>query len=93
MHDKPVVQERDGWTSIFQPDVLRPQYLEKWRYQRSHEPKMLNVRGLKTRSLVFKDFLRLQTRGRAAFSDAEDWLMHEKSDWFFSSSLFARLST
>ena len=23
-------------------------------------------------------------RGRAEFNDAENWLMHEKSDWFFS---------
>ena len=42
MHDKPVAQERDGWTSMFQPDVLAAaQYMEKWRYQRSHEPEKM----------------------------------------------------
>jgi hypothetical protein len=87
MHDKPVAQERDGWTSMFQPDVLAAaQYLEKWRYQRSHEPeKMLMYAVLEDAITCFQRFSSASdARGRAAFKDAENWLMHEKSDWFFS---------
>ena len=87
MHDKPVAQERDGWTSMFQPDVLAAaQYLEKWRYQRSHEPeKMLMYAVLEDAITCFQRFSSASdARGRAEFNDAENWLMHEKSDWFFS---------
>jgi len=87
MHDKPVAQERDGWTSMFQPDVLAAaQYLEKWRYQCSHEPeKMLMCAVLEDAITCFQRFSSASdARGRAAFNDAENWLMHEKSDWPFS---------
>ena len=87
MRDKSVAQERDGWTSMFQPDVLAAaQYLEKWRYQRSHEPeKMLMYAVLEDAITCFQRFSSASgARGRAAFNDAENWLMHEKSDWFFS---------
>jgi hypothetical protein len=72
---------------MFQPDVLAAaQYMEKWRYQRSHEPeKMLMYAVLEDAITSYQRFsLVSNRRDRAAFKDAEDWLMHEKSDWPFS---------
>ena len=87
MRDKSVAQERESWTSLFQPDVLAAaQYMTKWRNQRNSEPeKMLMYAVLEDAITCFQRFSSASdARGRAAFSDAEDWLMHEKSDWFFS---------
>jgi len=87
MRDKSVAQERESWTSLFQPDVLAAaQYMTKWRNQRNHEPeKMLMYAVLEDAITCFQRFSSASgARGRAAFNDAENWLMHEKSDWFFS---------
>jgi hypothetical protein len=63
MRDKSVAQERESWTSLFQPDVLAAaQYMTKWRNQRNPEPEKMLMYAVKTRSFVFKDFLRLQVR-------------------------------
>jgi hypothetical protein len=72
---------------MFQPDVLASsQYMEKWRHRRSHEPeKMLMCAVLEDAIACYQRFsLVSNRRGRAAFKDAENWLMHEKSDWPFS---------
>lgn len=73
--------------SMFEPDLLASaQYMEKWRYQRSHEPeKMLMCAVLEDAITSYQRFLSVSNgRGRAAFKEAENWLMHEKSDWPFS---------
>jgi hypothetical protein len=72
---------------MFQPDVLASaQYMEKWRYRRSHEPeKMLMCAVLEDAIVCYQRFFLVSTgSGRAAFKEAENWLMHEKSDWPFS---------
>ena len=72
---------------MFQPDVLAAaQYMTKWRNQRNPEPeKMLMYAVLEDAIICFQRFSSASgARGRAAFNDAENWLMHEKSDWFFS---------
>lgn len=87
MQDKPAMQERDSWTSLFQPDVLAAaQYMEKWRYRRNHEPeKMLMCAVLEDAITCFQKFSSSSTaRGLALFKEAERWLMHEQSDWLFS---------
>ena len=87
MRDKSVAQERESSTSLFQPDVLAAaQYMTKWRNQRNPEPeKMLMYAVLEDAITCFQRFSSASgARGRAAFNDAENWLMHEKSDWFFS---------
>src|SRR4029453_7692823 len=87
MRDKSVAQERESWTSLFQPDVLAAaQYMTKWRNQRNPEPeKMLMYAVLEDAIICFQRFSSASgARGRAVFNDAENWLMHEKSDWFFS---------
>ena len=90
MRDKSVAQERESWTSLFQPDVLAAaQYMTKWRNQRNPEPeKLLMYAVLEDAIACFQRFSSASgARGRAAFNDAENWLMHEKSDWFFSFEL------
>jgi hypothetical protein len=54
--------------------------------QLSHEPeKMLMYAVLEHAITCFQKFASVSSaRGRAAFKDAENWLMHEKSDWPFS---------
>jgi hypothetical protein len=87
MQSKPAMQERDSWTSMFQPDVLAAaQYMDKWRYQGRHEPeKMLMCAVLEDAITCFQKFSSASTaRGRAMFEEAENWLMHEESDWLFS---------
>lgn len=87
MGDKAAVQERDSWTSMFQADVLAStQYMEKWRYQRSQDPeKMLMYAVLEDAITCFQKFSSASSaRGKGLFKDAENWLMHEQSDWLFS---------
>ena len=72
---------------MFQPDVLASaQYMEKWRYRRSYEPeKMLMCAVLEDAITCYQRFSSVSNgRGRAAFKEAENWLMHEKTDWPFS---------
>jgi hypothetical protein len=72
---------------MFQPDVLASaQYMEKWRYRRTHEPeKMLMCAVLEDAITCYQRFSRVSTRrGRAAFKEAENWLMREKGEWPFS---------
>jgi hypothetical protein len=87
MREKSATQEREAWTSMFQPDVLAPvQYMEKWRYRISHEPeKMLMYAVLEDAVTCFQKFAAASdTHGRTAFREAEEWLMRERSNWFFS---------
>jgi len=87
MGEKSAAQEREGWTSMFQPDVLAPaQYMDKWRYRISHEPeKMLMCAVLEDAITRFQKFSSASSaQGRTAFSEAEEWLMREKSNWLFS---------
>jgi len=87
MHEKSAAREREAWTSMFQPDVLAPvQYMEKWRYRISHEPeKMLMYAVLEDAVTCFQRFAAASnSHERTAFSEAEEWLMREKSNWLFS---------
>jgi hypothetical protein len=87
IHNRSVVEDHDSWTSMFEPDVLAvARYMEKWRYQGSQDPeKTLMYAVLEDAVTCFQRFSSVSSaRGRAAFKDAENWLMHEKSDWPFS---------
>ena len=87
MHNRFAEQDQERWTSMFEPDVLAAaQYMEKWRYQHSHEPEQLLMYAvLKDAITCFQRFSSVSSaRGQAAFKDAEDWLTQEKSDWPFS---------
>ena len=87
MSDRPVAQERDGWTSMFQPDVLAgAHYMERWRHQPDQEPeKMLMYAVLDDAITCFQKFSSASSKhGKSIFREAEHWLMHEKSDWPFS---------
>lgn len=87
MQEKSAAQERQGWTSMFQPDVLAPvQYMEKWRYRISHEPeKMLMYAVLEDAVTCFQRFAgAANAHGQTTFKEAEDWLMRERSNWLFS---------
>jgi hypothetical protein len=87
MHNRSPAPDHDSWTSMFEPDVLAvARYMEKWRYQGSQDPeKTLMYAVLEDAVTCFQRFSSVSSaRGRAAFKDAENWLMHEKSDWPFS---------
>jgi hypothetical protein len=87
MHSKTVAQERESWTSMFQPDVLAAaQYLERWRYRRSHEPeRMLMYAVLEDAITCYQKYSSAsKPRGKERFRDVENWLMREKNDWLFS---------
>ncbi len=87
MREKSAAQDRESWTSLFQPDVLAAaRYLDKWRYRISHEPeKMLMCAVLEDAITRFQKYSSASSaHGRTAFREAEEWLMREKSDWLFS---------
>lgn len=73
--------------SFFQPDVLLPaQYLETVRRKADLEPeRMLMLAVLEDAVACFQKYVFARdSRGKNLFRDAEDWILEQESDWFFS---------
>jgi len=79
------VEERVA--SLFQPDTLLPaQYHETFKRKSQLEPeKRLMLAVLEDAIACFQKYLFARdTRGRALYRDAEEWILEEDSDWLFS---------
>ena len=73
--------------SLFQPDTLLPeQYFATFRRKTHLEPeKRLMLAVLEDAVVCFqKHVLAQNRRGKAAFREAEDWILEQGSDWLFS---------
>lgn len=73
--------------SFFQPDVLLPaEYLETVRRKADLEPeKMLILAVLEDGIGCFQKYVFARdSRSKNLFRDAEDWILEQDSDWFFS---------
>ena len=73
--------------SFFQPDVLlAAQYHETVRRKGDLEPeKMLMLAVLENAVACFqKCVFARDSRGKNLFRDAEDWILEQDNDWFFS---------
>lgn len=73
--------------SLFQPDTLLPaQYLETFRRRAHLEPeKRLMLAVLEDAVACFQKYLSARdSRGKAMFREAEEWVMEGGSDWLFS---------
>lgn len=74
-------------TSFFQPDVLlRDHYLETVRRKTDLDPeRMLMLAVLEDAVACFrKHVFARDSRGKKLLRDAEDWILEQDSDWFFS---------
>ncbi|TAJ98364.1 hypothetical protein EPO44_11760 [bacterium] len=73
--------------SLFQPDTLLPaQYLETFRKKGYLEPeKRLMLAVLEDAIACFQKYpFARDSKGRALFREAEEWIVEEGSDWLFS---------
>jgi hypothetical protein len=87
MLDKQEANNRQCWVSLFQSDTLASaQYFEKWCSLGYPGPEeMLMFAVLEDAITCFQRFSSATNAcGKARFREAEEWLMHEKSDWLFS---------
>jgi hypothetical protein len=77
----------DKVSSIFQPDILAEDEYAKTLQRKQHftpeEQLMLAV--LEDAVFCFQKYLSAQDRkGRALFQEAEEWILDENDEWFFS---------
>lgn len=77
----------DKVSSIFQPDILAEDEYSKTLQRRQHfkpeEQLMLAV--LEDAVFCFQKYLSTQDRkGRTLFLEAEEWIVDENTEWFFS---------
>ncbi len=81
----PSVEERVA--SLFEPDILlSAQYFKIFRNKSQLEPeKRLMLAVLEDAIACFKNYVFAKdTKGKALFREAEDWILEENSDWLFS---------
>jgi len=74
-------------TSLFQPDTLLPdQYLDTFRRKLHLEPeKKLMLAVLEDAIACFQKYIFARDgKGKALFQEAEQWVLDENGDWFFS---------
>lgn len=73
--------------SLFQPDTLLPaQYFETFRRKTHLEPeKRLMLAVLEDAIACFQKYIFARdSKGKAMFRDAVEWVLEEESDWLFS---------
>ncbi len=73
--------------SLFQPDTLLPaQYFETYRRKAPLEPeRRLMLAVLEDAVACYQKYLSARdTKGKATFKEAEEWVLEEDSEWLFS---------
>lgn len=87
MTHEPGLRTEHMLTSLFQPDNLLPaQYFATFRRKTYLEPeRRLMLAVLEDAVCCFQKYMFARdTRGKARFRDAENWILEEQSDWSFS---------